>query len=67
MKYIVLHEFYDLQDGERHYRAGDEYPRPGAKPGKARLNELAGDQNRQGRRLIAGAREATEGVNGDDA
>lgn len=53
MIYRAIAEFYDLQDGQRHYEAGDTYPRPGLTVSPARLAELAGDGNRIGRPLIA--------------
>lgn len=53
MSYIVLMRFADLQDDNRIYEAGDEYPRPGFDVTPERLAELAGSDNRVGRPLIA--------------
>lgn len=58
MSYIVLTRFADLQDGNRIYEAGDEYPRLGFDVTPERLAELAGSDNRVGRPLIAHAVEA---------
>jgi hypothetical protein len=58
VSYIVLTRFADLQDGNRIYEAGDEYPRPGFDVTPERLAELAGSDNRVGRPLIAPAVEA---------
>lgn len=52
MTYTVLTRFADLQDGNRIYEAGDEYPRPGLSVSAERLAELAGSDNRMGRPLI---------------
>lgn len=55
MSYIVLMRFADLQDDNRIYEAGAEYPRPGFDVTPERLAELAGSDNRVGRPLIAPA------------
>ena len=52
MSYIVLMRFADLQDGNRIYEAGENYPRPGFVVSDERLAELAGSDNRAGRPLI---------------
>lgn len=52
MSYIVLTRFADLQDGNRIYEAGDNYPRPGIDVSPERLAELAGSDNRIGKPLI---------------
>lgn len=52
MSYVVLMRFADLQDGNRIYEAGDEYPRPGFEVSMERLAELAGSDNRVGQPLI---------------
>ena len=52
MTYTVLTRFADLQDGNRIYEAGDQYPRPGLSVSDERLAELAGSDNRMGRSLI---------------
>lgn len=50
--YKVVDSFFDLQDGNRYYRAGDEYPRPGFEVSAERIADLAGDGNRMGHPLI---------------
>ena len=60
MSYIVLMRFADLQDDNRIYEAGAEYPRPGFDVTPERLAELAGSDNRVGRPLIAHAVEAPD-------
>lgn len=52
MSYIVIERFADLQDGNRIYGVGDDYPRPGLDVTPERLAELAGSDNRTGRPLI---------------
>lgn len=52
MTYHAAVDFIDLQDGNRLYKAGEEYPRPGLTVTPARLEELAGDGNRMGYPLI---------------
>lgn len=50
--------FTDIKDPELHrYSAGDEYPRKGLPVNEARLAELAGAGNRQGRPLIQEVKE----------
>lgn len=51
--YKVLHFFTDLQDDAHAYNPGDTFPREGVEVDPARLEELAGYDNRQGRPLIA--------------
>ena len=53
MSYKVIHYFEDLQDFNHSYEAGDEFPRLGLKVTEARLQELAGSNNKQGKPLIA--------------
>ena len=53
MLYRAAVEFFDLQDGNRLYHAGEPYPRDGLKVSDARLDELAGNGNRMGHPLIA--------------
>lgn len=50
--YVVIERFADLQDHNRIYEAGDNYPRPGLDVTPERLAELAGSDNRTGRPLI---------------
>ena len=52
MSYIVIERFADLQDNNRIYEAGDDYPRPGLDVTPERLAELAGSDNRTGKPLI---------------
>jgi hypothetical protein len=51
-EYRVVHDFYDLHDHSREYRKGDSFPRPGYEPSAKRLEELAGNANKQGHPLI---------------
>ena len=62
MRYVAAVNFYDLQDGNRKYRAGEEFPRLGLSVSEERLAELAGSGNRAGYPLIKadGAEEAPE-------
>lgn len=50
--YKVIHFFTDLQDDNHAYNVGDTFPRSGVAVSDARLAELAGTHNKQGRRLI---------------
>ena len=50
--YRAVVEFYDLQDGNRLYHAGDSYPRDGLSVSDERLKQLAGNHNRMGHPLI---------------
>lgn len=52
MRYRVVKDFYDLQDGAHPYKAGQEYPRAGKTVSDARIEELAGDKNRRRTPLI---------------
>lgn len=52
MKYRVIKFFMDLQDGNHAYNVGDEYPRKGLKVTDARIAELTGNKNKQGKPLI---------------
>lgn len=52
MKYKVLRYFTDLQDNDFAYKAGDIFPREGKSVSQARLDELSGSSNKQGRPLI---------------
>ena len=62
MRYIAAVNFYDLQDGNRKYMAGEEFPRLGLSVSAERLAELAGSDNRAGYPLIKadGAEQAPE-------
>ena len=61
MSFIVLTRFADLQDGNRIYEAGDNYPRPGFDVSPERLAELAGSDNRIGKPLIVDVDAPCEG------
>lgn len=52
-KYVVVHEFADMQDGGFVYTAGDTYPRKGVKPSEIRVAELLSSTNRIGEPLIS--------------
>lgn len=60
MAYRVIVRFKDLKDGNRLYEVGAEYPRPGVKVSKERLNELATDLNRRKIPLIELVQEEPE-------
>ena len=48
--YKVIHEFLDLEDGNRYYRVGDTFPQRGKS--KERLEELSSPNNKIGVPLI---------------
>ena len=50
--YRVKKAFTDLKDNGHVYQAGDEYPRKGTKPSKARITELSTTANKRGEILI---------------
>lgn len=50
--YKVIHYFTDLLDNRHAYNVGDVYPREGAKTTDARIAELSGSDNKQGKPLI---------------
>ena len=52
MGYKVIYRFKDLQDLNHVYEVGDEYPRLGASPNQARIEELTSSKNKIGRPLI---------------
>ena len=52
MKYVVIKDFYDMQDGNRIYSEGDAYPRKGTAK-KERIEELLSDDNLLGVPVIA--------------
>lgn len=60
MKYVVIEAFIDLEDESYLYRAGDEYPRPGVKPSKKRVEALTTRNNNVGRPMIRKVREAAQ-------
>lgn len=45
MKYKVIVEFADLEDGNHVYHVGDTYPRQGLAPAKERVEFLHSSQN----------------------
>ena len=53
MMYRAAVEFFDLQDNNRRYEAGEKFPRDGLLVSEARLQELSTDANRMGHPLIA--------------
>lgn len=53
MKYKVLKDFTDIQDKNRLYRKGEEYPHKDHKPTNERISELASSKNRRGEPMIA--------------
>jgi hypothetical protein len=52
MPYKVIKFFTDLQDNDYPYSVGDIFPRSGVTVTEARLEELAGSENKQGVPLI---------------
>ena len=50
--YKVIKYFTDLHDEDHEYHLGDIFPRKGVKVTNARLEELAGEKNKQGVPLI---------------
>ena len=50
--YTTIRYFTDLQDNNHAYNEGDVFPRVGMEVSQARLNELSGSNNKQGRPLI---------------
>lgn len=51
--YKVIEYFTDLQDSNHAYNVGDTFPRDGVTVTDARLEELAGRNNKRGCPLIA--------------
>lgn len=60
MAYKVLDYFTDLQDKNYAYNEGDIYPREGLKPTKARIHELASDENGRGEPVIVEVEDPAE-------
>lgn len=52
MTYKTIHFFTDLQDFNHPYNVGDIFPRSGLVVSEARLKELSGKYNKQGKPLI---------------
>lgn len=50
--YKTVVEFYDLTDGDRKYRVGDEFPRPGFSVSEERLAVLLSSDNNLGKPVI---------------
>lgn len=63
MKYKVIVEFADLEDGNHIYHVGDTYPRQGLAPAKERVGFLHSSQNLLHTPVI----EAVEVTDFDDA
>lgn len=57
--YKVINLFADLQDKNHVYNPGDVFPRAGLEVTEARLNELSGSNNKQGKPLIERVGEET--------
>lgn len=51
-KYVVLHDFKDLEDKGAVYFKGDTYPRKGLHVDDERIQELSSDENKIGKQLI---------------
>ena len=51
-RYIVIHDFKDLQDKGYVYLKGDKYPREGKQVSEERIQELMSDKNKIGNPLI---------------
>ena len=64
--YRAIMDFVDLQDNERSYRAGETFPRPGLRVTKARLAELAGNDNKMGFPLIEAVEAPVEAGKAED-
>lgn len=59
--YVVIHDFKDLQDKNKIYRAGDVYPSPANKKvNEKRLNELKSKNNKNGVQYIREMHASTE-------
>jgi hypothetical protein len=52
MKYTVIHNFNDTEDGNYSYRVGKEYPRVGYTPKKERIDLLLSNKNKLKKPLI---------------
>ena len=48
MMYKVVKHFVDLQDNNREYFVGDVFPHKSSKVTQARIDQLAGNKNKQG-------------------
>lgn len=60
-QYQVVHDFKDLQDKNKIYRAGDSFPSPANKKvSAARIAELSGKNNRLGLALIQEVKSETK-------
>lgn len=52
-KYIVLHDFKDLEDGDKVYKKNKPFPNPANKKiSKKRIEELSGKDNKLGKPVI---------------
>jgi hypothetical protein len=54
--YKVVKHFTDLQDDNHAYNTGDTFPRKGFKVDEKRIQELLGNDNKQGTSLIKRAK-----------
>lgn len=60
-KYVVLHDFTDLQDKNKIYRKGDTFPKPANKKvTKKRIEELSSNKNKRNIPLIKKVEEQAE-------
>lgn len=50
--YEVIRTFYDLTDNNFVYNVGDSFPRVGLEVSQDRIEELSGNNNKQGTPLI---------------
>lgn len=50
--YVTLVRFFDAQDHDHEYQAGDVYPRFGYEPKKERIEELISTVNASGQAVI---------------
>lgn len=59
--YTVIHDFKDLQDKNKIYRAGDFYPSPANKKvSEKRINELKSKNNKNGIQYIRETHPSTD-------
>ena len=59
--YTVVKDFTDLKDNNHVYRAGDKFPRKGARVSDERVAELASSDNKRGEVLIKAVEGARSG------
>ena len=63
MKYEVIHDFNDIEDGNHTYTVGGEYPRPGLIPKKERIAFLLSDKTKFKKPVIEAKVESKENPN----